>query len=111
MFIEFQSMVYDSDDFALYHQTKILINFWCKRRLNLKSFIQPSEILLVKLTEKKKLLINGGEYKSQSLVFFFWLAIQGRSMHLPSLPPRFGQKDYIGDGKGSKYITKRCSGS
>ena len=67
-------MVCDSDDFALYHQTKTLINFWCKRRLNLKSFIQPSETLLVKLTEKKKLLINGGEYKSQSLVFFFgWL--------------------------------------
>ena len=34
----------------LYHQIKIPINFWCRWRLNLKSLIQQSETLLVKLT-------------------------------------------------------------
>ena len=34
---------------ALYHQTKTLINFWCRRRLNPKSLIQPSKTLLVEL--------------------------------------------------------------
>ena len=32
-----------------YHQTKTLISFWCRRRLNSKSFIQPSETLPVEL--------------------------------------------------------------
>ena len=36
---------------ALYHQTKALISFWCRRELNLRFFIQPSETLLVELTE------------------------------------------------------------
>ena len=36
---------------TLYHQTKTLISFWCKRRLNHRSLIQPSEILPVKLPE------------------------------------------------------------
>ena len=35
---------------ALYHQTKTPINFWCRRRLNPKSLIQPSEILPIELT-------------------------------------------------------------
>ena len=35
---------------ALYHQTKTLISFWCRRRLNPRSLIQLSKILLVKLT-------------------------------------------------------------
>ena len=34
-----------------YHQTKTSINFWCRRRLNLRFFIQPLETLLIKLTE------------------------------------------------------------
>ena len=35
----------------LYHQTKISISFWCRRGLNPKSLIQPSETLLVELVE------------------------------------------------------------
>ena len=38
-------------DFALYHQIKISISFLCKRKLNHKSLIQPSNILLIELTE------------------------------------------------------------
>ena len=34
---------------VLYHQTKRLIGFWCKRELNPRSLIQLSEILLVEL--------------------------------------------------------------
>ena len=34
---------------VLYHQIKILIGFWCRRKLNLKSLIQPSETLPVEL--------------------------------------------------------------
>ena len=37
-----------------YHQTKILISFWCKWRLNPKFLIQPSEILPVELIETHK---------------------------------------------------------
>ena len=33
-----------------YHQTKTLISFWCKRKLNSKSLIQPSETLPIELT-------------------------------------------------------------
>ena len=36
---------------ALYYQTKIPISFWCRRELNPRSFIQPSEILPVELIE------------------------------------------------------------
>ena len=41
---------------ALYHQTKTLINFWCRRELNPRSLIQSLEILPVELpgTHKKK---------------------------------------------------------
>ena len=35
---------------VLYHQIKILIGFWCRRKLNFKSPIQPSETLPVELT-------------------------------------------------------------
>ena len=35
---------------AFYHQTKIPISFWCKRGLNTRSLIQPSETLPVELT-------------------------------------------------------------
>ena len=35
---------------ALYYQTKIPISFWCKRGLNPRSLIQPSETLPVELT-------------------------------------------------------------
>ena len=33
----------------LYHQIKIPIGFWCRQRLNLRSLIQPSEILPIEL--------------------------------------------------------------
>ena len=36
---------------VLYHQTKTPISCWCRRGLNHKSLIQPSEILSVELTE------------------------------------------------------------
>ena len=36
---------------TLYHQTKILISFLRRQRLNHKSLIQPSKTLLVELIE------------------------------------------------------------
>ena len=39
------------DDCALYHQTKISINFWFRWELNPRTLIQPSDILPVKLTK------------------------------------------------------------
>ena len=36
---------------AHYHQIKTPISFWCRRRLNFRSLIQPSETLPVELTE------------------------------------------------------------
>ena len=41
---------------ALYHQIKIPISFLCRRGLNPISLIQPSEILLIELTETHILL-------------------------------------------------------
>ena len=35
---------------AIYHQTNTPINFWYRRELNLRSLIQPSEILPIELT-------------------------------------------------------------
>ena len=35
---------------ALYHQTKIPISFWYRRRLYLRSLIKPLDILPVELT-------------------------------------------------------------
>ena len=35
---------------VIYYQTKTPICFWCKRRLNSRSLIQPSETLPAKLT-------------------------------------------------------------
>ena len=35
---------------VLYHQIKIPFDFWCRRGLNPRSLIQPSEALLVELT-------------------------------------------------------------
>ena len=43
---------------ASYYQTKTLIGFWYKRRLNTRSLIQPSEILPIKLTETHKNIYN-----------------------------------------------------
>ena len=37
-----------------YNQTKTTINFWCRRELNPKSLIQPSETLPVELTGTHK---------------------------------------------------------
>ena len=42
----------------LYHQTKTPISFWCKWGLNLISFIQPSEILPIELTEIQTFLVH-----------------------------------------------------
>ena len=35
---------------TLYHQTKTPISFWCRRGLNPRSLIRPSETLLIELT-------------------------------------------------------------
>ena len=46
---EFQFMVFTPNDSSLLlDQTPI--SFWCRRELNPKSFIQPSETLLMELT-------------------------------------------------------------
>ena len=42
---------------ALYHQVKTPISFWCRRRLNPRSLIQPSETLPVELTGTHKMLV------------------------------------------------------
>ena len=42
---------------ALYHQTKTPISFWCKRGLNPRSLIQPSETLPVELTRTTTVLV------------------------------------------------------
>ena len=46
----------------LYNQIKTSINFWCWQRLNPKSFIQPTEILLIKLTGTHKHYFNYSRY-------------------------------------------------
>ena len=45
---------------ALYHQTKTPISFWCRRGLNLRSLIQPSETLPIELarTHKTHIFLN-----------------------------------------------------
>jgi len=58
---------------VLYYQIKTLIGFWCKRELNHKSLIQPSEILSVEVTEIHVLLITLSYNKLQITVYFiFW---------------------------------------
>ena len=54
-FREFQPMAYITDD-VFYHQTKTLIDFWYRRRINSKFLIKPSETLPIKLTETPNLL-------------------------------------------------------
>ena len=49
---------------AHYHQTKTPISFWCRRGLNLRSLIQPSETLLVELT--------GTHHMQYLLIFVFY---------------------------------------
>ena len=63
-------------DNSSYHQIKTQISFWCKRGLNPKSLIQPSETLLVELTEtlkKKKSILNYGYL----LHFFYFCSVEG----------------------------------
>ena len=43
-------MVFASNNCDFYHQTKTPISFWYRRRLNLKSIIQLSDILPIELT-------------------------------------------------------------
>ena len=50
---------------AFYHQTKTPISFWCRRGLNLKSFILLLEILPIELIEIHKHL------KKKNQVIFF----------------------------------------
>ena len=78
---EFQYM----SSWALYHQTKTPINFWCKRRLNLRSLIQLSKTLPIELTGTHDLMtllltINCGNffidyYLDPPLILFFYLLI------------------------------------
>ena len=42
---------------VLYHQTKSSINFWCRRGLNPRSLIQPSETLPVELIGTTTVLV------------------------------------------------------
>ena len=58
---------------TLYHQTKTPINFWCKQELNLKSLIQPSEILSIELT---------GTHQTSRVVFVFYPFIFSSKMVL-----------------------------
>ena len=48
-FREFQFIAFASDDSIFIVRPKIPIGFWCKRGLNFKSLIQPSETFLVEL--------------------------------------------------------------
>ena len=47
-------MASTSDSCTLYHQIKTPINFLCRRELNIRSLIQPSETLSIELTETHK---------------------------------------------------------
>ena len=44
-------------DDALYYQIKIIIGFWCRRRLDPKFLIQSSETLPVELTGTRKICL------------------------------------------------------
>ena len=46
---KFQPMAFAPDNIVFYHQTKTLISFWYRRRLNPRFLIQPLEILPVEL--------------------------------------------------------------
>ena len=52
-----------SDYCVLYHQIKTPIFFWCMQKLKYKSFIQPLEILQVKLIGTHR--FNGLFYLTQ----------------------------------------------
>ena len=56
-------------DDALYHQTKTPIGFWCRRRLNPRSLIQPSETLPVEQTGTH--VIDSNLNPQLKLLFFF----------------------------------------
>ena len=43
---------------TIYHQTQTSISFWCKRGLNPKSLIQPSETLAVDLAGTHRMKWN-----------------------------------------------------
>ena len=49
---------------TLYHQTKTPIGFCCRRRLNLRSLIQPLKILSIELTETHRDMIKWMEQSS-----------------------------------------------
>ena len=54
--IKFQPMTSVFGDCVFYHQTKTTIGFWCRRELNSRSLIQPSETLLVELIGTHKII-------------------------------------------------------
>ena len=49
---------------VFYHRIKTLIGFWYRWKLNLRSLIQPSEILPVELTETHIYLLKRKEKKT-----------------------------------------------
>ena len=49
IFIEFQFMVFASNNWVFYHQNKTLMSFWYMWELNPKSFIQLSKTLSIVL--------------------------------------------------------------
>ena len=63
-------MTFAFDD-SFYHQTKTLIGFWCRRGLNPRFVIQPSETLPVELTETHKL----NPIKSSCKTLYLYYAI------------------------------------
>ena len=58
---------------ALYYQTKTPISFWCRRRLNPRSLIQPSETLPVELTGTHDYFLI--LFVRNGCVWYFWFGI------------------------------------
>ena len=68
-------MVFIFDDYTFYHQIKTPIDFWYKRKLNQKFFIQLLKILQIELIkihiEFKLKLKHFGEFANIDFFFFF----------------------------------------
>ena len=63
---------------ALYYQTKTPIDFYCRQKLNPKSFIQPSEILPVsniRLPPFSKVMRLGKCEQDAKLQKEFWVGL------------------------------------
>ena len=57
---------------TLYYQTKIPISFWCRRRLNPKSLIQPSKTLLTLFNRWMALFLSTFRYSTIWFYFYFF---------------------------------------